>query len=768
MSLVKIGRRWIITGVCTALIFSILYTSFYGYFYRGARERHINPIENEENIKWLYENSFLLYRELYQKQSASQISYMDLYLSVSDNYQWIRDYMNQETRKVGEPPENLPDVVDTYAYELVMEAYNKYQDRFRNMEEHFDSINKCYDYWIQDHTTGTVITNLPQDQKPNASNALFYLTYVFDEKGSVTLGNVFCGEDASDIRKSAMEAARNNGLTEISTICNENYYDNLFTLSAPRNCTVIYQIDNEAWENLYRTNSGNQILIYDGSDYREVNTYPNYYDYINTGCGAFLSVLALLIFLTGVFLPFYKANNVHAIGDKICRLPLEVLGIFGFIWFAAGLSLSVETVTVVAGRRMTTILMDNGWPGFLSYTLTGLFNFVVLGIFLFGFWFIGVSIRDIRDDGILCFIKRRSLIYRFFPFLKSKALACYQAILHFDLTQNANKMILRVVIINGIILFLICSIWVAGMPIAVVYSIVLYVLLRRYVSDLQKKYRLLLSVTNRIAEGNLNVAVTEDLGVFEPFKPELVKIQNGFSKAVEEEVKSQRMRVELITNVSHDLKTPLTAIITYVDLLKNGNATEEQRAEYLNTLERKSLRLKALIEDLFEVSKADSRSMTVNLQPVDLGSLIKQVVFELEDRFNDAELELRMRMPEEKVLLELDSQKTYRIYENLLNNVAKYAMHGTRVYIEGDVTEKGFLLTIKNISAQELSIKPGELKERFVRGDASRNTEGSGLGLAIAESFTSLQGGKLTLEVDGDLFKASTLWPYDAKNQSLS
>lgn len=218
------------------------------------------------------------------------------------------------------------------------------------------------------------------------------------------------------------------------------------------------------------------------------------------------------------------------------------------------------------------------------------------------------------------------------------------------------------------------------------------------------------------------------------------------------------MKVELVTNMSHDLKTPLTAIITYVNLLKEQNITEEQRREYLGTLERKSLRLKALIEDLFEFSKANSQNITLNIMDVDIMNLVRQVAFEMSDKIGESGLDVRMNLTEEKVVLPLDSQKTYRIYENLFGNIAKYALPGTRVYVNGFRIDDTIVVTLKNISAQEITVDSSELTERFVRGDASRNTEGSGLGLAIAKSFTELQGGQLSLEVDGDLFKVTTTW----------
>ena len=236
-------------------------------------------------------------------------------------------------------------------------------------------------------------------------------------------------------------------------------------------------------------------------------------------------------------------------------------------------------------------------------------------------------------------------------------------------------------------------------------------------------------------------------------RDELNNIQKGFKAAVEEEVKSQRMKTELISNVSHDLKTPLTSIIAYVDLLK-GEEDEEKRKAYLETLERKSQRLKHLIEDLFEVSKATTGNINLNIMDVDISYLMKQVVLELDDKINEAGLDMRLSLPEEKVILPLDGQRTYRVFENLIINVVKYALPNSRVYIDIKEGRENVDVTIKNISADEITFNINEISDRFVRGDKSRNTEGSGLGLAIVKSFVELQGGKFHIEVDGDLFKA--------------
>ena len=218
------------------------------------------------------------------------------------------------------------------------------------------------------------------------------------------------------------------------------------------------------------------------------------------------------------------------------------------------------------------------------------------------------------------------------------------------------------------------------------------------------------------------------------------------------------MKTELITKLSHDLKTPLTAIITYVDLLKKEDLSESERSSYIHTLEQKSQRLKVLIEDLFEVSKAQSGNVQMNFMEVDIVNLIKQVRMEMEDQIHASTLTFRFNLPEEKVLLQLDGQRTYRVFENLLNNALKYAMPNTRVYIDVQQSDEDVKVLFRNISARELDVEAEHLTERFVRGDASRKSEGSGLGLAIAKSFVELQNGKLNIETDGDLFKVIIVW----------
>ena len=369
-----------------------------------------------------------------------------------------------------------------------------------------------------------------------------------------------------------------------------------------------------------------------------------------------------------------------------------------------------------------------------------------------------VCIYPVFSVGLKEYIRQYSFIYQIFPWIRKKWNQFTDEVNHIDFSDKTTKTILKIVVINFLVLAVLMCMWMFGIVGLVIYSLVLFYLMKKYYDRIKKDYDVLMRGLQRIAEGDLDTMITEDIGVFEPFKEQLTEIRTGFKKAVDEEVKSQRMKTELITNVSHDLKTPLTAITTYVELLKKEDITEEERKSYIETLEKKSLRLKVLIEDLFEVSKATTNNITLNLMDVDVVNLMKQVSVEHADKFEQMGLQLRWNVPEEKIILKLDNQKTYRIFENLFVNIQKYAMPNSRVYIDVEKPEGNVTITMRNMSAVELNVRGDELTERFVRGDASRNTEGSGLGLAIARSFTEAQKGSLHIAVDGDLFKVVILW----------
>ena len=844
------NKEWIVRGAVISIVGAVLFSGFYGLFRSNAEKHMSSPVENANVISWLYQNCYLLYRDLYNTQHERQLDYTDMYLKMDEAYQWVLDedsmngYMKYLEAEMG--PDNgeailqvlldegifgdffLQGYFDKYIEEgiwdehqvaqCLLQGYLDYsmvesyveqglldgdlldsyvetgfvedwevQERiygndssfltwreynnlineiegiescFLELENNFRELNTNFDYIIEDNRTGKYMTNMSAEERNREiEQQYFLLSFAFDSAGNVTIEDDICGNDANRIRKNANEAVRQNAFQDLIDQTS-GAFRKYGRLNQPMDCTVTFSISEDAWAERKENFEMSICTIQNGNYYTYTTTYNNWYmvnAYRNAGVGEILFLCLLFLVLLGFLLPI-PGGKKPWMQEKICAIPLELLLCLVFFACVMGeyvLDMIAYMASGKTGGVFTEALAIDAKSAAL---LAGFLNFLALTLFFFYFWYIGICARAMRELRMREYIKQRCLIYRIFPFMKGRAVDVYEAVAHIDLTQDARKTIVKILLMNAIILFFISCLWIGGFAVTLVYSFVLYIILKKYISDLQKRYQILLRAVDEIAEGNLNISINEDLGVFEPFRKQIFKIQDGLQKAVDTEVKSQRMRAELVTNMSHDLKTPLTAIITYIDLLKEESLTEEQRREYLATLERKSLRLKSLIEDLFEFSRANSQNITLNIMDVDIMNLVKQVSFEMSDKINESGLDVRMNLTDEKVILPLDSQKTYRIYENLFGNIAKYALPGTRVYVNGFRIDNTVVITLKNISAQEITGDVSELTERFVRGDASRNTEGSGLGLAIAKSFTELQGGQLTLEADADLFKVTTTW----------
>ena len=783
----KPAVKWLIIGLIVSLAASGIFTACYGIFERRAESRRneqyiADPLETSNTITYLYQNCYLLYRDLYNKEHQTSLSYGELYMQPTEGNEWLNDDQKRAEMANGDMEDlTIPEGEDPEDYvaqgSFAAQTREYLEEHFNTLESSFSQLNNLYDYRIRDTQTGEILSNLA-DTDIVAEDQSFYLTFVFDAHGNdATLGNTVIGSDTTTLRKTAAEVIRNCGLTRMVDANMGNVIDaghnTMFRLEMPKNCEITFCISRQAAQSL---GQNGQYIYYD-QDMNNVSVYfsmgDQYTSYYLSGCQQMFLILALLIFLLALVLPGLEEERAW---EKVVLLKLPVEAIVVILVVIAGIG-SEQVVGLVSwvrsGHALSTVLQgNNAQIQMLTTILTYALNVLAVAALFFIAWCLGVSLRAMRVQGAGTYLRQHSLCYLLVPLWKKlwrgmkkgfsigrdKVVDVYHDAEHFDVTKDGKKLILRIVLWNALILVIVCSLPLGGVTIAVIYSVVLYFVLRRYVSKLQKKYGLLLKATNEIAQGNLNVTIEEDLGVFEPFKPQIYRIEEGFRNAVAEEVKSQRMKSELITNVSHDLKTPLTAIITYVKLLQEPGVTEEQRKEYLETLDRKSLRLKALIEDLFEVSKANSQNITLDIRDVDIVSMIKQVEFEMEDKLAGAGLEMRMSLPEEKVIVPLDSQKTFRIFENLFGNIAKYALPGTRVYVNCFTAKDEVTIILKNIAAQELSASGEELTERFVRGDASRNTEGSGLGLAIAKSFTEIQGGKFRIELDGDLFKVVLTW----------
>ena len=731
--------------------------------------RRGSDFESEPFIDVLFQWNYVLYPEVLEK-GGERVSTEELYLSFDE----------EEVSQVN--------MDDYYGTELVYQGGGEqlraeYLSEMQNSLLRIDSlytteISTRMDYCVIDEKTGTVLKNTARDieQLRDEENPgyVYYLMVCYDANGSISDVRV-SGSDSEQFLKSAQLVANSSNsplLDDRQKVLNyvlvneSDVVDHRMTITQknPRNAVFIYamtekQRENFSWFPIYRYDGYDTVSVqmHIGTD--DVQTV---YEYVGVGRWYQLFLAGITV-IVGILARYRKQYMADTAGTRRCA---ELILAVQWILFIVCYSL-VVTLAYVVNELYATI------PPIDFLILFGVM------IVVFGAWYwCLLSIRGIFG-GVRVFLRERSLTCRYWQKIKrfagERCNRWKESLASVDLGKNTTGFLKRLVVLQCLLLSLVCCLWGFGIFLIFIYSIALYFALRWYIARVQRGYRNLLQATNAIAQGKFDNTFEGDFGIFESYKEELYQIQGGFRTAVEEEVKSQRMKTELITNVSHDLKTPLTAIITYTDLLKGENLTDEQRRSYLETLERKSLRLKVLIEDLFEISKASSGNVKLEPVAVDICNLIRQVYLEHEDRMTSAGLEIRFDMPEEKIILQLDSQKTYRIFENLYVNITKYALPNTRVYVQvkvnaaqGEHAPAGTVhIELKNISAQELTVNPTDLTERFVRGDASRNSEGSGLGLAIAKSFTELQSGRFGIGIDGDLFKAVIEWGLPASGKDI-
>lgn len=375
----------------------------------------------------------------------------------------------------------------------------------------------------------------------------------------------------------------------------------------------------------------------------------------------------------------------------------------------------------------------------------GLYFFCML-IFYFLFSMLCFTVKYMFMNG-MDYFRNNTCIYALYAKLKGLG----NKITEFDLRDNVNQDILKFTICNALLVIILYVISPSKTIFAILYVIISFLYIRKQSMKVRNDYKNMLDFTEQLSHGHFDTEIEDDLGIFNSMRDRLNNLKIGFEAAVKEETKSQNMKTELITNVSHDLKTPLTCIKNYVILLKNTQADETTRTEYLNQLERYTNRLSNLIQDLFDVSKASSGN--IDLHPIDLRlqALVDQSLAECIEVLESKDIQVVKNV--EDVVVHLDGDKTYRVFENLLTNIGKYAMPHSRAYIDIHEEEDYVSVIFKNMSVVEMNFSSEEIQERFVRGDKSRHETGSGLGLAIAKSFVVAQGGTFDIEIDGDLFK---------------
>lgn len=712
-------KRFIINIIsfCLMAVMAFGIIMFYPNLSKMSQNRKTTPYEDYNIMNDISNMNIVLYKDIVQKTSGEEKSIEDIYIkSYTDNHKYgIED--NKELK-------------NNYENTII----NPIRSRVYNLQSKLDFELKNLEYAAFDKN-GNLIINRGLNNINDISSYSelknsygFYVVINYDNEGYPTIKDYY-GTDFKFIKNIFSD--------NINRYAAEEHDEFSVEYNRITDTTIVYAVPKE--------------LKYDDEIYNVVNGLENTLVDKDTVI-AFGFIVGIILLFIGLIIP-YKIEKEIASFKNILNIPFEIGCILYFIGsiLLTGFTFVLAKATVAGNETyiMEYIGMSTAYDNIVIYSANFLTWFVVIYFILSGMTYL----KQIFNLGIKRYIKEKFLIVRIYRFILRKTENALDYLSRIDLSDKSNKVIIKVLIANFFIISAVSIIWFFGIFAALVYNVILFFLIRKYYDKVRDNYRDLLKATNKIAEGHLDVEIKEDLGLFNPFKDELKKIQSGFKKAVDEEVKSQKMKTELVSNVSHDLKTPLTSIITYVDLLKKDDATEEERKSYIDTIDKKSQRLKFLIEDLFEVSKATSGNIQLNFMDVDIIELIRQVEVELSDKFQNAEVIVKNNFPENKIILSLDSQKTFRVFENLFNNAAKYSMAGSRVYVDVNENSASVEITIKNMSAVEIDYNADEIIERFQRGDKSRNTEGSGLGLAIVKSFVEAQGGTFKVELDGDLFK---------------
>lgn len=564
-----------------------------------------------------------------------------------------------------------------------------------------------------------------------------YSTFTYDADGNVTSTGDYVSTDftymsAYQLLKNSISISTSNA-RETYEIYGKSIPKSQIQLRVPQNLKAEFAIPQNLTEN-------NDIIWY------------------NTGnlvhgemSGRFLAVTCcMMVFFIGLYILFYPVSVEQEVNPFafMRKIKAEIKWAFlGTVLCLAYIGMAFLGVYTMTGELQTALQML-GIPyaelvpvvlQFIGMMLTGLFT--AMGIF---------EIKYMLTSGFCRYWKEDSLIGSICRSIKRHIGRLSEV----DLSDRLDSTLGKYVLIQTVVTGLIACFWSFGIVLALIYGVVLFLYIRKKLKKVQMDYQVLLKEAHRLADGRFDEELTQDVGIFNALGDELKNVRTGFEKAVSEEIKSQNMKTELISNVSHDLKTPLTGIKNYAELLGQDNVSGQDKQVCLENLQHYIDRLNNLIEDLFEVSKVNSGNIELNPVELNVVALIQQAQAETEDLLKQKNLTVILDAPENGIVQALDGDKTYRIFENLFTNIAKYALPGTRVYVSATAQPEYTEIVFKNISEAQMNFTPEEIVERFVRGDKSRHESGSGIGLAIVKSFTEVQNGTFSIEIDGDLFKA--------------
>ena len=616
-----------------------------------------------------------------------------------------RMQMDMESESTSETYETASEITEETPYD----NYNEVEDESYEYPVYYEVINynntrisQYINYIIIDKENGDMFTNIRSNNYPEEINKL-------------------------KSEKKNWSYQDGNITTNINSINQE---------STKYMTSSTYSTDNFEGYEVY-SNIDPNTLNYSNSLYVQQTVYNMFKGHENLPTYLIpLSAISIIIMI--VYLIWATGHEKGKEGiqlNSIDKISYEIISIV--IMFVIGMMMSFA-IASVESQIPQRILMS-------VFLLCYLIGYACLAV-----W-VSTTIRRLKAKQFI----RSFLTYKVCRWIKITIEKIFRKVTD---KENANRKI--TIMYWGFVaisIILACTMWSGiGLLVLIAFWVWTYYKLLQY----NKKVQKINEALRNIYEGNPNVKLNEEEleGTLKIMAKYINDIAGGFTNAIEQSLKSERLKTELITNVSHDIKTPLTSIINYVDLLKKEDINNAQIEQYIAVLDKKSQRLKKLIEDLVEASKVSSGNVKLNMEVINLKELLNQTIGEFEDKLEKKNLKIEMDLPSENVLIKADNRYLYRVIENVFSNISKYALEGSRVYIKLEKQKEEVYLEFKNISKDKLNISAEELMQRFVRGDKSRYTEGSGLGLSIAESLTELQGGKFKIDIDGDLFKVEIKW----------
>lgn len=583
-------------------------------------------------------------------------------------------------------------------------------------------------FYIAKSLDGEVLTNLksPIDSINYADYGL-NVTVSFDSQGNCQAS----GDQAY-------------GLCNILSLDNYiGYYDHIgfqkVTFNNPTNLSVTYLIPKN-------------VTTFTGI-FGEVDSWTMYNGLTLTLCLVSLAILSVVLVI-------YPMRYV-----SLCN-PFKIVCAWSFEW-----NFIIWSIVLTFLYSGLIVLVGTSINGQLLYIVNGFglnISNNLLMIINIGYWMLTLLcssvviylLKYIIVSGPIHYIKEHTAFVCLLRWIRNKLISFTTV----DIDKTIAKKLLTIAFINsGMIIFCAFINPSVGLLVAIIYSLISLGFVYKKGIEVQDNYHQLMNAIECIITQDFDSIDEKELGIFASSKLQLMELSDNVQNAISEQVKSQKLKTELISNVSHDLKTPLTCIKNYIALLDDDKLNDEDRKHYVEQLKLYANRLKRLIEDLFEISKVDSGNIQLNYQALDIVSLLEQVMVENEDLLETKHIEIIKKLPADKIILNLDSDKTYRIFENLFTNISKYALSNSRAYISITSTNDEVLIEFSNISEQPMDFTAQEITERFVRGDKSRSQQGSGLGLAIARSFTEVQGGTFNLSIDCDLFKAGVSFPLNSQ-----